>query len=254
MSGGSTNGMTETEYVEVRFAGWGATFRDFDKDDHILRQMRSSHEFYESDLLGWMFHNNKPGGYVIDVGACIGTFTVFCAKILKAEVFAIEPDEQNYQELDFNIHRNSIADKVTLLRAAIGARNGSGMIRREVEHNCGAKAVVSTSLSEHVSLDQVEVTTLDATAADRRISCIKIDTEGAEVSVLKGAAEVIRRWRPVIIVECANDGNYSQLETYLEALGYGFHRRFCVTPTYVFVPRNFSAIKYLLYKLMAPLK
>jgi hypothetical protein len=68
----------------------------------------------------------------------------------------------------------------------------------------------------HCSLDSLGIGNVDL---------IKIDVEGFEVEVILGAHETIRKYKPVIIMECLDDSDLAQIKVKLLKLGYNHPRR-----------------------------
>jgi hypothetical protein len=72
---------------------------------------------------------------------------------------------------------------------------------------------------------------------DARIDVIKIDVEGWELDVLRGAARVIEHHRPLIYVE-ASDGTFPDVRAFLAGGRYVCWKRFNATPTFLFMPNE----------------
>ena len=76
---------------------------------------------------------------------------------------------------------------------------------------------------------------LDPFLKDLDVGLIKIDVEGAEVNVLRSAAETIRRCRPVIITEAPTEEEFEAIRAVLPA-HYAPSKRYNATPTYIWIP------------------
>jgi FkbM family methyltransferase len=145
----------------------------------------------------------RPGGVVYDVGAHVGFFSLLFARLAGPDgrVYGFEPVEANWLRLRANIEANALTN-VDAQCVAIGDVVG------EVAFAAGA-----TSLQGRIAApgedaaDTVPVTTIDDLVRD---SCaapdfIKIDVEGAEAGVLRGAAETIATHRPRMLIEVHSD-------------------------------------------------
>ena len=164
---------------------------------------------YEPHTLAMLRRFVRPGHVFVDVGANAGVFSLVASHYVgrSGRVFSFEPSQREYQRLCDAVSLNGIGDIVTPLQAAVGARAGREVLRVASEPHSGLNTLGSDFPYKDVAvsaLEQVEVTTLDDCARDRslgRIDVIKIDIEGAEAAALAGAAESLRRYRPVLILE-----------------------------------------------------
>ncbi len=176
-----------------------------------------------------MLSRNLKRGLVIDVGANIGNHTVFFGKLLGRPVIALEPYEQAFRVLEKNVELNGLSDTVTLLQKAAGRKPSRGEITPPPEHNWGQARVRATGTGP------VEVIRLDDLSIRGPVALIKIDVEGMEADVLKGAWRLLKRKRPVLYVEAQTPAHYAALRRLLRPIGYQMVRRFNHTPTYFFV-------------------
>lgn len=159
----------------------------------------------------------RQGDTVIEAGANIGALTLPLARMLgpTGRIFAIEPQRLVHQVLCANLAINAI-ENVFALRAAAGAT--SGVVRvpalsYRAHANFGGIAV-GRSGDEHC-----QVAPLDALHLDR-CQFIKIDVEGAEADVLRGAAATLSTHRPVLYVENDRRERSASLIALLQQLGY----------------------------------
>ncbi len=176
----------------------------------------------------------QPEQVVVEVGANIGAITVFLAKHVgpRGLVVAVEPQRLVYQTLCANLALNSIVNALCYQQAS-GAHAGSIRVPSldpYVQNNFGALA-----LGQH---QQGEVVPLVPVDAFRLQHChfIKVDVEGMEEEVLRGAANTIARCRPLLYVENDRIEKSDSLVRYIASLGYRmvWHR-----PP-LFNPHNFS--------------
>lgn len=155
----------------------------------------------------------RPGDTFYDVGANIGYYTRFVVRHLPvARVISFEPMSANVRLLRANVEIGGYADRVRVFPFALGDAE-----RREdlqVDDMSDGSAVL-TSISggrpsegrRHLGLapktEPIEVLRMDDVVARESLpppNVIKIDTEGAEASVLRGAMETLRRHRPRLAV------------------------------------------------------
>lgn len=145
----------------------------------------------------------RPGTTALDIGAHIGTHTLTLARAVggRGRVYAFEPQRRIYRELMQNLALNRI-ENVVPLRYAVGAET------RVVEMNPGVGPDGAIGVGH--GGDRVELRPVDSFPF-ANVSLIKIDVEGFELEVLRGAARTIQRWRPVIVTEIGGAHIYNLL-------------------------------------------
>ncbi|UYN97321.1 MAG: FkbM family methyltransferase [Enhydrobacter sp.] len=153
----------------------------------------------------------QPGMVFVDVGANDGYYSLFAARKVgpTGHVVAIEPSERERLNLVRNLERNGIRN-ITVVEAALGATRGMADLRLAHGVHSGHNTLGKFAHDDVVaaSLERIRVETLDQIATDlklTRLDFVKIDVEGAEASVVAGAGAVIKRMRPVMLMEI-NDG------------------------------------------------
>ena len=144
------------------------------------------HEDAESDYIS---HLIRPGYNIIDVGANIGINTLKYARMVgsNGRVIAIEPESNNYRLLNLNIESNGFRDNVTTYSCALSDSIGQTCLYINPT-NRGDHRMWSFSRRENVV---VPCRTLDSLEINHPIHMIKIDVQGAEADVLKGASKLI---------------------------------------------------------------
>lgn len=169
----------------------------------------------------------KKNGVFIDVGANLGWFTVFMAKKKGVVVHAFEPVSKTRALLVDHLKLNAL-DKVIVSPYALGDKSGQAFITTDhFGTNHLAKKATNT--------EKIAIKTFDDYFRDaglKTVDCIKIDIEGAELLMLKGAREVLKRFKPVLLVEI--DARYTSRYGYVPDELYGFLRSLGYTCLYVF--------------------
>ena len=148
-----------------------------------------------------------PGDWVLDVGANVGHYAVACSRIVgpSGRVVALEPVPESFALLSDNCLALE-ARNVTLLNLAASDRSSvRGMAVPRFAS--GLPRPTEAHLTDTSESDDVYVVTLalDDLSWPTRIALVKIDTEGHELSVLRGLAQLISRDRPHLIVEKSSD-------------------------------------------------
>lgn len=141
-----------------------------------------------------------PDTVALDIGASLGLWTLPLARAARAtgaRLWCFEPNPENIPWLAANIERNDLAGVVDLHEIALGARQGTARLGLR-ERGGGNGAVVDAPDPDAV---EVPLTRLDDLDFPRRVSLLKMDVEGFELEVLRGATALVARDRPVIFGE-----------------------------------------------------
>jgi FkbM family methyltransferase len=145
----------------------------------------------------------RPGTAALDIGANLGWFTVHLARIVGADgrVDAFEPRVDLFNLLTRTVAESKIGN-VTLHNCALAAENSSGqMVWSPHDVNPGGTYLVAAEFADSTAKSQaVDVKTLDA-CISHPVDFIKIDVEGAELLVFRGAERILSKDRPTILVE-----------------------------------------------------
>jgi FkbM family methyltransferase len=177
------------------------------------------------------------GAVMIDAGANAGWITLACSAWVGAagRVMAFEPSRREYERLAEHVRLNGLTN-VETYPAALGASPGVGELRVADGQYSGLNTLGDRLAYDGVAvarIEPVEVDTIDAFAARRgltRLDVMKLDVEGAELDVLRGAAETIRRFRPAIVFEAfapalaAHGHTTGELGDFIASLGYDLFR------------------------------
>ena len=140
-----------------------------------------------------------------DVGANVGFFTIIAARLLgpAGRIFCFEPLPENYRQIRHNAMLNSFTN-IEIIGTALGSFDGEASFWTSAEPTWG-KLVSTGKVPDKMTGEiKVPVRRLDGIVAESRLpppDAIKIDVEGAEVDVLLGATETLRRYRPRLLIE-----------------------------------------------------
>ena len=159
---------------------------------------------YELDELDFVRRTVQPGHTVLDIGANIGLFTITMASLTgpTGKVYAFEPLEDQATLLARSVAENDFADRVVLERAAVSDKAGSGqLISASKTTNAGGAYLNNGQVPLGHEASEVKLITLDTYPVRRPVHFIKIDIEGAELLAFRGAKELLKEDRPVILSE-----------------------------------------------------
>jgi FkbM family methyltransferase len=183
----------------------------------------------------------QPGAVVFDIGANIGVFTIPLAHLVGPAglVVAIEPERMNYYTLCANVAINNL-QSVVCLRYCVSDETGSMTVPDldpNVRQNFGGLELdkPETSMGGY----PISVIKLDQLDLASSLKLIKIDVEGMELQVLRGAAKTIEEHRPFLYVENDRLEKSSRLMSYIASLGYRMWDHF---PPF-WNPKNFAKKK-----------
>lgn len=178
----------------------------------------------------------QPGTIVLDVGANIGAHTLLFSKLVGPDgrVFAYEPQPDTFNMLCGNLALNDIQNVVAINKGCGEVHSMIGVPRMDLhgkQNNYGSFSLVE---KYGKCSDLVEIIPIE-----QDCHFMKIDVEGFETAVLRGAAKMIERCRPWIHVE--NDRSFyaDDVIEAVRALGYTPYW----TPTPLFNPENFYGNK-----------
>jgi FkbM family methyltransferase len=174
---------------------------------------------YEREVFDELFDVLRPGSVFIDVSAHIGRYSFPIAKLVGENglVIAVEPDPLAFKALLMGVKLNNFRN-VLALNIALSNGEGRAILCQKLV----------TATSSTVEFDkcrrfvEVPLKRLDSVVEGLRLKCvdaIKIDVEGAEIQVLKGAVNTIARFKPFIVIEVRNS-NTDEFMRIMKSLGY----------------------------------
>jgi FkbM family methyltransferase len=181
---------------------WPGVRFETDLTDRIQRQMWAG--VYEPHVRECFDAILEPGAVYFDVGAHIGFHAVFAAHRAGQEgrVFAFEADPRVYERLARNLSQFSWAQAVN---SAVWDRTGSLTFERSSTKNESGWGTVSAvrdfGKGEHVEVPSVALDDWFCDLHLDRWNAMKLDAEGSELAVLRGAQSMLEKFRPILILE-----------------------------------------------------
>jgi FkbM family methyltransferase len=140
------------------------------------------HEFAD---MAFTLHFLRHTDIFLDVGANIGSYTLLASGVCKARTISFEPDPRSMRFLRRNIDINGLNGRVVLEQAAVGAEEG------EVEFTLGRDTGNHVTTKSAGQTQRVSMRTIDSVATATPPTMIKVDVEGYEAEVFRGARAVL---------------------------------------------------------------
>jgi FkbM family methyltransferase len=196
-------------------------------DDSVVSSIVWLDGFEETSLAIWSVLSENAQ-VILDIGAYSGIYSlVAAANHSAAEITAFEPLADNYARLTANIKLNPFIIRTLNIAVSdsIGTTNikvfsGPGFLTSGGSIVAGGKQVQRS--------EQVEMRTIDALIFGRVVGIpelIKIDVEGAELSVLMGMRELFNQgYRPEFLIEVLDDKSGSELTSFFAGMDYSFYQ------------------------------
>jgi FkbM family methyltransferase len=165
----------------------------------------------------------QPGMVIAEVGANVGFYALEMARSVGplGRILAFEPDPLTFRLLEQRIKRRDVAN-VESYQVALGDTSGPATLYCSV-YNRSDNRLAPSHTEAHVEVCQIEICQLDEFLAGRdiHIDAMKIDVQGNEAQVLRGAEATIRRGVRWIWIEFSPThlrGSGSDPERFLEGL------------------------------------
>jgi len=212
-------------FIEIQLPGIEPFVMFSNNDDAVAMQAFWTVPFqYESHSLALWCAAAKLARAMADIGSYTGLFTLAAAAAnRKTRVYAYEAVDFIFARAFVNIQANqfsngrvnhlAISDKAGTMELTL--RFGPTLL------SSGSTLMPRASLPQGAYQKLVQTATLDGQEAGIPIDACKIDVEGAELMVLRGADRVLAQHKPLLLVEVLNDAQLSELRDYLAPRGYG---------------------------------
>jgi FkbM family methyltransferase len=159
--------------------------------------------------------------WIVDVGAHVGAFTTWAAwRAPHARILAIEPEPRNFADLEANVRRNGLADRATLVNAAVAATGGERLL--DVPAHRDHASLGGSAGGRSARVRTVDLAGALAAEGIERVSLLKMDCEGAEWDVLERLPDDLwpRLDRIVLEVHAGPDRRVDDMGSLLGRAGY----------------------------------
>lgn len=175
-------------FLSVTF--YNGISRKINGTDEIRVSARFSNtpESYEPDVWAHIMSNIHPNDFVVDVGASIGLYAIAIGKKISSNgrVVAFEPNYITFKGLQGNVSLNKLKHCVQVFPYACGEKSGKSLFACK-----GSESQVLSTSSDALPSTTVKIVALSEFFKTEKIDVLKIDVEGYEEFVLRGAAQIL---------------------------------------------------------------
>lgn len=196
---------------------------------YLLNQCSRWCDEHEANIIRRVREIVSRGSVFIDVGAAFGLWSIKFSDRFGL-VIALEPDPRSYALLVKNVAENMLTNVIPMRFAAHSYPTTLYMCLDEPPLNCRVHSSRPRGCRRVVEIDAVPVDYV-ANLVTRKIDLLKIDVEGAEKTVLRGASVTIEYERPIVVVETKEF--VEDIEGYLRCLGYSVEKHKYLDAVYI---------------------
>lgn len=202
----------------------------YNRGNSLIKRLKDE-PIFEQDLCVAIESELKkvPASVFVDVGANIGLISTYMFSVLpNTKIFAFEPGENQRKLFEKTVLENKLST-ITVIGKALGDTVGEVIFHVHDPRQAALDGLQDTHRRGSTTPVKVSMITLDSwweSAGKPKISVIKIDTEGAELLVLRGAQTCISTCKPVIFLEIepsnltAYPYDEKDIKSYIENMGY----------------------------------
>jgi FkbM family methyltransferase len=169
---------------------------------------------YEPEVTNILAHLIKSEDVVFDVGSNFGWYTTLFAELAgdRGKVHAFEPSPATYSKLQKNIGLNNAQNRVVTNPCAVSDREGTTQIHvfSKRSHACASLSTLGDDDYEAFDTPLTSLNQYITTHGINRVDFLKIDVEGSELSVLKGASDLLSSpSAPPMVIEINDEASRS---------------------------------------------
>ncbi|MEK7555442.1 MAG: FkbM family methyltransferase [Patescibacteria group bacterium] len=181
----------------------------------VLSYWLGTYEIEKQRLFGKIVKNDD---IVYDIGAHVWFYTLLASELVggKGKVFSFEPNPRNIFYLRKHIALNNFKN-IMVFEAAVSEKSGTALFNLQKDNFSGGR------IGLREGGFNVKTVALDDLVVSEKLplpNIIKIDIEGGEFAVLKGATGILEKYRPVIFLATHDEENHKNCLNFLELLGY----------------------------------
>lgn len=189
--------LTPDRYFAFRYPGG----RIYWNPGHSPGMFQRVLSLYEKEKMNAISKLLKPGATFVDVGGNVGDYSLLAARIVgdAGRVICFEPAPANYRWIEKSIDLNGYRN-IRLSTVALSDAEGEASLYLGAQ--CGFHTLLKDQAERQAGVIQVKTQTLDSVLDEMgcaTVDMMKVDVEGAELRVLKGARDTLQRNPNVIL-------------------------------------------------------
>jgi len=171
---------------------------DIEHSQLLLRYLGT----FEPHCLAYLYKYATPGATVLDVGANIGLYTIEASRAVGASghVIAIEAAPSHARSVESSIILNG-SSNVTVVNVAVGSETGLAILSLPSNGNMGMFTLGNVDGNESCTVPVKRIDDIMDELGIASVDFIKMDIEGSELRALNGAASLLKRHHPPILIE-----------------------------------------------------
>lgn len=198
--------------------------------DFIQTVIEKRREPYEVEMLRSMASRIAADEVFIDIGANVGNHSIYMAAAVGCEVVSFEPNKELVKAIEKSASLNKFDHRLTVHQIGLSNKAGKAVFGNQNPKNLGSQRLLEDEVGE------VRIRVFDELGVPGRIRVMKVDVEGMEFHVLRGARKRIAQDKPFIYVECQNIHIFRKISGLMNDLGYYLVGTFNASPTHLFAP------------------
>lgn len=239
-------------FPQLKGLGRQQLINDIDSDVKLTKHSPASFKLYtpnyicnfrhetfstkEPEMLEWI--EEYGGGVFFDIGANIGIYSIFYSQMHQGHVYSFEPSVFNLRQLAKNISINELSERITILSNPLSENTGiaefinanedegGALSAFGVEHGYDGEPIISDIKYSVLgfSLDDM----FEKSVLTEKPSLIKIDVDGIEHLILKGAAKTLKsKELKSLLIEVNDDfkEQANQVKDILESAGFALKEK-----------------------------
>jgi len=197
------------------------------KNDNCIDKTIKNGIYWELWMLKYNKENYIKNTNMIDLGANIGTTSLLMNEVISTncKIFSFEP---LYSDILLkNILDNNLIDKIIIYPYGVGNKKELVKIKNidlKSEMNFGGVSIIHNLENNNDSLDSIEINIIQLDNFNfENISLIKIDVEHMEIEVLEGSLNLIKHYKPTIIIETYQLEKLEKTDIFKKLVEIGYH-------------------------------